>query len=89
MVVTITGTNDTPDITVDAGNDQGTVTEDASTSAEGAPADQVNTLTLSGSYATDDTVTATVNNVDITYTCLLYTSPSPRDATLSRMPSSA
>ena len=68
VVVTITGTNDTPDITVDAGNDQGTVTEDASTSAEGAPADQVNTLTLSGSYATDDTVTATVNNVDITHT---------------------
>ena len=26
---------------------------------------------------------------DIIYTCLLYTSPSPRDATLSRMPSSA
>ena len=25
----------------------------------------------------------------LTYTCLLYTSPSPRDATLSRMPSSA
>ena len=25
----------------------------------------------------------------ILYTCLLYTSPSPRDATLSRMPSSA
>ena len=25
----------------------------------------------------------------IPYTCLLYTSPSPRDATLSRMPSSA
>ena len=25
----------------------------------------------------------------ITYGCLLYTSPSPRDATLSRMPSSA
>ena len=24
-----------------------------------------------------------------TYSCLLYTSPSPRDATLSRMPSSA
>ena len=28
-------------------------------------------------------------NIDISYTCLLYTSPSPRDATLSRMPSSA
>ena len=26
---------------------------------------------------------------DIYVTCLLYTSPSPRDATLSRMPSSA
>ena len=26
---------------------------------------------------------------DANYTCLLYTSPSPRDATLSRMPSSA
>ena len=25
----------------------------------------------------------------IKYSCLLYTSPSPRDATLSRMPSSA
>ena len=28
-------------------------------------------------------------NVDYCSTCLLYTSPSPRDATLSRMPSSA
>ena len=27
--------------------------------------------------------------VQLIYTCLLYTSPSPRDATLSRMPSSA
>ena len=27
--------------------------------------------------------------VDELLTCLLYTSPSPRDATLSRMPSSA
>ena len=26
---------------------------------------------------------------EVEYTCLLYTSPSPRDATLSRMPSSA
>ena len=28
-------------------------------------------------------------SITITWTCLLYTSPSPRDATLSRMPSSA
>ena len=39
-------------------------------------------------------VLATQNPVDLDYkglsnTCLLYTSPSPRDATLSRMPSSA
>ena len=27
--------------------------------------------------------------IDAPMTCLLYTSPSPRDATLSRMPSSA
>ena len=27
--------------------------------------------------------------VSLLYSCLLYTSPSPRDATLSRMPSSA
>ena len=66
VVVTITGTNDTPDITF--ADLTGAVTEDANTSAAGGLADQVNTLTLSGSYATDDTVTATVNNVDITYT---------------------
>ena len=28
-------------------------------------------------------------NITVELTCLLYTSPSPRDATLSRMPSSA
>ena len=31
----------------------------------------------------------TLNYVTIPGVCLLYTSPSPRDATLSRMPSSA
>ena len=30
-----------------------------------------------------------IDNEIITYTCLLYTSPSPRDRTRSRMPSSA
>ena len=33
--------------------------------------------------------TVTVDGFDIIKDCLLYTSPSPRDATLSRMPSSA
>ena len=31
----------------------------------------------------------TLNTPDDAYSCHLYTSPSPRDATLSRMPSSA
>ena len=30
-----------------------------------------------------------INNINLTNTCLLYTSPSPRDRPLSRMPSSA
>ena len=34
-------------------------------------------------------VTDATTTTNITSTCLLYTSPSPRDATLSRMPSSA
>ena len=29
------------------------------------------------------------DHLNLDFTCLLYTSPSPRDATLSRMPSSA
>ena len=36
-----------------------------------------------------DEKTAESLNDGIIYLCLLYTSPSPRDATLSRMPSSA
>ena len=34
-------------------------------------------------------LTVTVNNIDQLIPCLLYTSPSPRDRTRSRMPSSA
>ena len=39
----------------------------------------------------EKTVTLSIDGSDITVPegCLLYTSPSPRDATLSRMPSSA
>ena len=49
-----------------------------------------------GALKANDEVTVTVSlksgesaNADIDDICLLYTSPSPRDATLSRMPSSA
>ena len=34
-------------------------------------------------------VKATLENNEVTISCLLYTSPSPRDGLLSRMPSSA
>ena len=37
-------------------------------------------------YVTDD---GAETDLDLGHYCLLYTSPSPRDATLSRMPSSA
>ena len=50
-------------------------------------------IEISGTTVIDDSRNiVNVNNFgnsDTVYTCLLYTSPSPRDATLSRMPSSA
>ena len=36
-----------------------------------------------------ETIAGMLANADLTVTCLLYTSPSPRDGLLSRMPSSA
>ena len=40
-------------------------------------------------YVKDAMVAAGLSEIIVTTGCLLYTSPSPRDATLSRMPSSA
>ena len=40
-------------------------------------------------YISDLISTTTIDNVDKGMNCLLYTSPSPRDAHESRMPSSA
>ena len=49
--------------------------------------------TLGSSYTnpsiTTDFAESLIEIVTPTYTCLLYTSPSPRDRTRSRMPSSA
>ena len=44
-------------------------------------------LVQQGKFA--EAVTLALEYYDKSYFCLLYTSPSPRDATLSRMPSSA
>ena len=46
-------------------------------------------LGLSTLSLSDESPESLVNRVDAVFFCLLYTSPSPRDATLSRMPSSA
>ena len=40
-------------------------------------------------FGTSKDVKVRTDKVVMTYTCLLYTSPSPRDRTRSRMPSSA
>ena len=40
-------------------------------------------------YGRKDNCDLTKKLINDLYSCLLYTSPSPRDATLSRMPSSA
>ena len=37
----------------------------------------------------DQKITNLLLNPDLSYSCLLYTSPSPRDLSTSRMPSSA
>ena len=59
--------------------------EDFSVNYQGRGYDFGSIMHLSGTaYSKDGSDTSKVLNV-----CLLYTSPSPRDATLSRMPSSA
>ena len=59
----------------------GTTTTLTTATAHGYTTDDL--LYISGVESTIDDIIETLN------TCLLYTSPSPRDATLSRMPSSA
>ena len=44
---------------------------------------------VGGNITCTEDVQAAVEGVDMVYTCLLYTSPSPRDLSTSRMPSSA
>ena len=59
-------------------------------SLDGTTSTCTSTITLTADGAFDPTtIRWPFHYDDNTYTCLLYTSPSPRDATLSRMPSSA
>ena len=70
--------------TVDAGQGGNTITN-VTTSAMG---DQIDPSTA-GDDLDESVVVENIADLVTVKTCLLYTSPSPRDATLSRMPSSA
>ena len=54
---------------------------------DGAPEERERGITINTAHVEYETETRHYAHVDCP--CLLYTSPSPRDATLSRMPSSA
>ena len=69
----------------DAGGTSSTGLENQATSTGAALDENGNPLV----DATGNPITATDDSDNGTDPCLLYTSPSPRDATLSRMPSSA
>ena len=53
------------------------------------PAEESGTITLKAEVGDAVAVGAVVCLIDTSVSCLLYTSPSPRDGLLSRMPSSA
>ena len=60
--------------------------------AEPTIAESINTQNLTAAQLIEDVLERTrglSSYSELAMTCLLYTSPSPRDATLSRMPSSA
>ena len=44
---------------------------------------------IHGTFGEDGGLQQVLDGLGVAYTCLLYTSPSPRDGLLSRMPSSA
>ena len=95
LTITLTGTNDAPTVSaaLSAAANEGGETLNIDL-LEGA-SDVDNNAVLSVALAPDTLLPAGVSldgvelSVDPSDPCLLYTSPSPRDATLSRMPSSA
>ena len=79
---------------VDVMTDKATVTIPSPTdgtvlSLNGEVGDMVAVGSVLIEFDTDGTSTATSNDAKEAETCLLYTSPSPRDKRQSRMPSSA
>ena len=74
---------------------RGTIAEELANDEPNFTADAIQLIKFHGSYQQDNRDLRKAKNPDGTRKgkqfscCLLYTSPSPRDATLSRMPSSA
>ena len=68
-----------------SGNHDGDVLVDDSD----VDSDALTVTTYSHTSATNESGGSASSGTGSSGTCLLYTSPSPRDATLSRMPSSA
>ena len=90
MTVATTGDTDGDDFAITAGNGDSLFSIDAASGVISTTANALNyesatshTLTISVSDGTN------ANTVTRDVTCLLYTSPSPRDRQKSRMPSSA
>ena len=81
----VIGANGTYTFTPDA-NYNGTVPTVSYTVTDGSGSNVTSTLTISVTPVDDN---FTDISETVTTTCLLYTSPSPRDGLLSRMPSSA
>ena len=72
-----------------SGEQPSAVEADALVARAARPSGRATGLRWGLALATAAAVTLAVWSEVSTPTCLLYTSPSPRDATLSRMPSSA
>ena len=88
-----TGTNGTVTIQCD-GNTEMTVTDDGVRVHGNLTIDGTQTIVNTTTLSVEDNIIEVNRNVSSnagmpTYSCLLYTSPSPRDGLLSRMPSSA
>ena len=77
-------------IVVSSGNDACVIVAEALSGSEESFAQQMNYYALEmGLNDSNFKNSSGLHEIDHYTTCLLYTSPSPRDATLSRMPSSA
>ena len=99
IILAMAGLVATPIVTIAGEDSQLTINEQPFVTSVAAPAhlENVDTIYSGWTFRTDETQALQMDDfdnpafvfIDQAIDCLLYTSPSPRDATLSRMPSSA